>query len=67
MRIPASICDPPDFLIDKSGLLLGLAMAAKWLAIPIGVDEEMDETGHVEPNSQSKGVSGVKGGEMYAN
>ena len=42
-------------------------MAVKWLAIPVGVDSETDETGLVESNSHSKGILGVKGGEMYAN
>ena len=66
LRIAASICDSCDCLINKRGELLGSVMATKSSTMPVGVGGDADDTGLVESDRQSEGVSGLKEGDMYA-
>ena len=45
---------------------MGSAMAAESSIMPVGVGGDADEAGLVESDRQGDGVSGVDGGEMYA-
>ena len=62
-----SICDSLGFFINKPGeLSLGSTMAAESSTIPVGVGGDADDAGLVESDRQGDGVSGVDGGDMYA-
>lgn len=62
-----SICATLGFFIARPGeLSLGSTMAAESSTMPVGVGGDAEDAGLVESDRQGDGVSGVDGGERYA-